>query len=295
MLGNADKTPRSVGTHDGTFHADEVTACALLILFDKIDQDKVTRSRNPERLARCEFICDVGGIYDPARKLFDHHQADYQGPLSSAGMVLKYLKSQGDLKTKEYHFFNHSLIQGIDDHDNGRAVQMPGVCSFSNVISNFAPIANEVSSEEQDAAFKEALKFVLGHLDRLWKRYRYNQECKDLVAASMAESLECLMFERNIPWQDNFFELGGKEHPARFVIMPSGKHWKLRGIPPNEDDRMSVRLPLPEAWAGLIEKDLQVVSGIPGAIFCHKGRFISVWKTKEDAIKALELALKEKK
>ena len=33
--------PRSCGTHDGTFHADEVTACALLILFDLVDEDKV--------------------------------------------------------------------------------------------------------------------------------------------------------------------------------------------------------------------------------------------------------------
>jgi uncharacterized UPF0160 family protein len=33
------------------------------------------------------------------------------------------------------------------------------------------------------------------------------------------------------------------------------------------------------------------VCGIEGAIFCHKGRFISVWKTKEDALKAAEKAL----
>ena len=30
--------PRSFGTHDGSFHADEVTACALLLLFDLIDR-----------------------------------------------------------------------------------------------------------------------------------------------------------------------------------------------------------------------------------------------------------------
>lgn len=50
---------------------------------------------------------------------------------------------------------------------------------------------------------------------------------------------------------------------------------------------MKVRLPLPAEWAGLIEKELKEVSGITGAIFCHKGRFISIWKTKEDAFQAL--------
>jgi len=53
-----------------------------------------------------------------------------------------------------------------------------------------------------------------------------------------------------------------------------------------------VRLPLPEEWAGLLEDDLKKASEIPGAIFCHKGRFISVWETKEDAFKALKYILR---
>ena len=104
---------------------------------------------------------------------------------------------------------------------------------------------------------------------------------------------ECLIFEQSMSWLEGFFELGGSEHRARFVIMPSGKHWKLRGIPPTYEDRMSVRLPMPQEWAGLLEKDLKKVSGIEGAVFCHKGRFISVWETKKDAIEALEYTLKQ--
>ncbi len=72
--------------------------------------------------------------------------------------------------------------------------------------------------------------------------------------------------------------------------MPSGKYWKLRGIPPNAEDKMKVRQPLPEEWAGLLEEDLKKITGIPGALFCHKGRFISVWKTKSDALNAFEKA-----
>jgi uncharacterized UPF0160 family protein len=73
--------------------------------------------------------------------------------------------------------------------------------------------------------------------------------------------------------------------------MPAGNSWKLRGIPPSLSDRMRVRTPLPEAWAGLMDDSLLEVCGIPGAVFCHKGRFISVWKTKEAALKAAEKAL----
>jgi uncharacterized UPF0160 family protein len=77
--------------------------------------------------------------------------------------------------------------------------------------------------------------------------------------------------------------------------MPSGEHWKLRGIPPNNEQKMLVRMALPEEWAGLIDDELKRVSGIPGAIFCHKGRFISVWESKDDALKALDITLKRGK
>jgi uncharacterized UPF0160 family protein len=100
------------------------------------------------------------------------------------------------------------------------------------------------------------------------------------------------MFDQNLPWLEIFFELNGVDHDALFVIMPSGNHWKLRGIPPSYEDRMKVRLPQPQEWAGLLDEELKKVSGIPGAVFCHKGRFISVWETREDALKALEYTLK---
>lgn len=285
------KVPRSVGTHDGTFHADEVTACALLLLFNLIDSDKIARTRDLDELSKCEFVCDVGGIYDPDRKLFDHHQVEYDGNLSSAGMILLYLKTTAVLSPKEYQFFHHSLMMGVDAHDNGKDPQIPGLCTYSNVISNFTPIHHDVEDSLQDEAFFEALSFALGHLKRLWDRYKYTQSCRQIVERTMSSKNDCLVFEHSIPWMDSFFDLGGVNHPAKFVIMPSGKHWKLRGIPPNLEDKMKVRFPLPVEWAGLLDEDLKRVSKIPGAIFCHKGRFISVWETKEDAIKALEYTL----
>jgi uncharacterized UPF0160 family protein len=285
--------PRSVGTHDGTFHADEVTACAFLVLFDIVDRNKIIRTRNHESLERCEYVCDVGGIYDPSRKLFDHHQHEYEGNLSSAGMVLLYLKDSNIINRHAYDFFNHSLILGVDAHDNGRDPQIPGLCTYSHIISNFMPIPHDAEPAVQDQAFFEALGFVSAHLQRLWQRYLYINSCRQNVIEAMARDKICLMFDKSIPWMDTFFELEGVKHTAQFVIMPSGQHWKLRGIPPNADQKMQVRYPLPMEWAGLLDKELQNVSGIPGAIFCHKGRFISVWETRDDALKALEYTLKQ--
>ncbi len=291
MSKNEEKVPRSVGTHDGPFHADEVTACALLALVGRIDPHKIRRTRDPKVLATCDYVCDVGGHYDPKERFFDHHQADYIGPMSSAGMVLAYLREQGDLTQEEYEFFNSKLVQGVDAHDNGHDVKVEGMLTFSNMLSYYTPVPYDVDETTFDKSFFEAFDLVLGLLQRMRRRFAYVHECGQIVAKAMESGKECLLFDRGIPWQESFFAFGGEEHPARFIIMPSGKHWKLRGIPPNEERRMEVRQPLPERWAGLLAKELKKVSGISGAIFCHKGRFISVWETKEDALKALSYIL----
>src|SRR5262249_26874106 len=144
----------------------------------------------------------------------------------------------------------------------------------------------------QNASFQEALDFATGHFKRLLQRLNYIAKCKDQVAAAMQSGKLYLLFDQALPWQENFFDLGGEHHPALFVIMPSEGHWKLRGIPPNRENKMQVRRPLPKEWAGLRDEQLKQVSGIEGAIFCHKGRFISVWETKEDALQALEKVMK---
>lgn len=285
------KKTRSVGIHDGTFHADEVTACALLVVFNLIDIDKIVRTRHPEKLAACEFVCDVGGVYDPQLKLFDHHQASYQGQLSSAGMVLRYLLDQDELSRELFDHLNQSLIFGVDAHDNGRSTQEKGVCSFSHVIANFNPIGYDATSNQLDLAFYEALHFAIGHLRRFIERFHYNLSCRAVVREAMERGKLCLFFDHPLPWIESFFAQGGAEHPALFVVMPAAEHWKLRAVPPDYEHRMQVRLPLPEKWAGLLGDELKLASGIKGAVFCHKGRFTSVWETREAAIEALKQVL----
>ena len=154
----------SLGVHDGTFHADEVTACALLILFDKIDEKKIVRTRDLEVLAKCNYVCDVGGVYDPAKKRFDHHQSDYTGSLSSAGMVLEYLHAEGVLDHPTHAFLKNHLVDGVDSIDNGAYTPPSGLCTFSSVVSEFMPIDHEASREDHDAAFFKALQFVKRHI-----------------------------------------------------------------------------------------------------------------------------------
>jgi uncharacterized UPF0160 family protein len=204
-------------------------------------------------------------------------------------MILAYLKDSEKLNELEYTIFLNALIQGVDAHDNGIETAQPGTATYSAIISNFMPINHEATPAELNQAFNDALDFALGHLKRMRERMRYILSCREEVKKAMQKGKEVLVFSKPMPWMDAFFEMGGENHPAEFVIMPSGSHWKLRGIPPNLANKMKVRRPLPKAWAGLLDEDLKKASGIAGAIFCHKGQFISVWETKKDAEKALEI------
>ncbi len=204
---------RSIGTHDGSFHADEVTACALLVTFGLADEDKIMRSRDPKILNGCEYVCDVGGIYDPSKKRFDHHQSEYTGDMSSAGMILLYLKEQGIIDGATYDFLNNSLIRGVDAHDNGKVTSQIGTCTFSHVVSNFVPAVYDPPGDVQTKAFFEALDFVIGHLKRLWKDFSYIHACREKVADSMKKKEKFLYFEEAMPWMDSFFEMGGKTIP----------------------------------------------------------------------------------
>jgi len=71
----------------------------MKILMDGRGWDyEIIRSRNPKILDTCDYVIDVGYVYDPLNGKFDHHQElccetfddAYKTPLSSAGMIYKY-------------------------------------------------------------------------------------------------------------------------------------------------------------------------------------------------------------
>jgi uncharacterized UPF0160 family protein len=277
----------SFGTHDGHFHADEITACSLLIVFELIHPDQIIRTRDLQQLALCEYVCDVGGIYDPTTKRFDHHQQEYKESLSSAGMVLQYLKDEEIITEEVYDYLNDSFVKGVDLHDNGLFSSEIGHLTFSGIIHTFNPVDHV---KDMKPYFLAALTFTIDLIRRLMKKYEHIAECREVIAEGMKAQAKLLVYDKAMPWMDTFFKLDGEMHPAEFLIMPSGENeWKLRGIPPTRDDLMAVRKKQPADWAGKKNEELVAITGIKGAMFCHKQRFISIWRTKEDALKAYEL------
>lgn len=69
-----------LGTHDGSFHCDEALAIYMLRTLPQYSQATLRRTRDASLLDQCDIVVDVGGVYDPQRHRYDHHQRYAQGP-----------------------------------------------------------------------------------------------------------------------------------------------------------------------------------------------------------------------
>jgi uncharacterized UPF0160 family protein len=77
MMMSLPHSTKVIGTHSGTFQADEALGAWLLRQLPTYYNSPVIRSRDPDVLATCDIVIDIGGIYDHTKLLYDHHQRDY--------------------------------------------------------------------------------------------------------------------------------------------------------------------------------------------------------------------------
>ena len=66
FMANPGDSPKTIITHDGKFHADDVFAVATLLLILRRESPSVSivRSRDSALVARADFVIDVGGQYN---------------------------------------------------------------------------------------------------------------------------------------------------------------------------------------------------------------------------------------
>jgi len=280
--------PLRVVTHDGSFHADDVLAFALIRAFRDPGAELV-RTRDRDRIAAADVAIDVGDEYDPARWRFDHHQASYQGHLSSAGMVLAWLEAEGSLSHELGATLRGQLVDFVDAVDNGRVTGHEHVPTFSQVISDIGENANELA--EYDHWFLRAASFAEDYVRGIVASHEKTKAAARAVKHAMdeaeAEGRAVLFLDRHLKWKRAYFEQGGVDHPSDFVLFPGDGDWRVTAIPPSHGS-FDKKRPLPETWAGLRDEDLAAVTGVPGSKFCHKNRFIAVFATREAAVATLE-------
>ncbi len=278
----------TVGTHSGTFHADDVLAFSLIRSF--VDEEAVVvRTRDAERLDACDIVVDVGGVFDPESLRFDHHQGTYLGPRSSAGMVLDWLESSGRVAPDLATHLRDRVVEYVDAVDTGREAPRVDVPCFARMVEAIG-LGCE-GAEAQLAAFWKASDVGLLLLEGLTRGHARIAEARAHVAERMAEAVRAgssvIELDRYVPWKPAYFALGGETHPTDYVLFPSDDAtWKLIAIPPTLG-QFEQKRPLPASWAGKLNEELSAATGVEGSVFCHKNRFIAVFRSREGALDAL--------
>ncbi len=287
-------------THNGKYHPDEVFACAtlLLMLERRGLRGTIIRTRDESFIEKADFVCDIGNVYDPSRQRFDHHQPEGAGerngiPYASFGLVWKEYGEQLCGSKSVADQIDLEMVQGIDASDNGIQVytkQFPnvGVYTFSDIISSFRPSWKE--SFDVDEAFAKAVTLAKECLSREIVKLRDKQEAVSLVEGyyRQAEDKRLIFLETYVPWSD---VITAYTEPL-FVISENAKehNWALMTVR-NPETPFVNRKDLPAPWAGLRNEALAAVTGVPDALFCHKGLWLVTAKTREGIMKLAKIAL----
>ncbi len=282
----------TIATHNGNFHADDVfSIAALRQVFPSF---KLVRTRDADVIARADIVLDVGGEYDADAGCFDHHQRGGAGerengiPYSSFGLIWqKYGLEICNGNQRLANAIDAGLVSTIDADDCGYGERPEGI-SLSRTVSMFNPTWQEES--DFDAGFDEAVEFAARLLTRFIASASAGINAKSIVAEAIenAEDPRVIVLEKYIPWKKTILK---NSEEALYVLYPSQTgQWRIQTVPV-EQASFDNRKPLPKAWAGLNNKELQEVTGVDDAMFCHNGLFIAGAESFEGTMKMATIAL----
>ena len=280
-------------THAGNFHADDVFGTVLMErLFGDIT------------LIRLNDYHDDGTkiAYDIGLGKFDHHGADFDKKRDNGihycgfGLLwqaygLEYLKKEKiENPEKVFEVIDELLVIGIDAFDNGEyTVDAPfNVYTLSSLIEQFRPKIGRNENENEcflkavsfaDTIFEQILKDAVGKVYAMREIEKKEKDIKDKI----------LVLDEYIPYEYALFKLG---LDVDFVVYPSNRGCYAAHTVPTKYKGFTPKIPFKKEWAGLRDEELQKISGIKTAQFCHKKLFLATAQTKEDAIEFIYKTLK---
>ena len=288
---------KTIVTHSGAFHADDVFAVATLQLVFGVEEVTVVRSRDEGVMTAADIVVDVGGIYDVATQRFDHHQigAPVRAngiPYAAFGLVWQTYGEQVGGLLAVATALEKKIVLAVDADDNGitltdvRDSDIPPF-ELAQVIRSFVP--ERGSDANIDEAFLEAVVFARGLLSRLIVKKTASLAMEAVVAANYAAAVD----KRVLVFTESVAAGACIDYPdVMVVVMPDNpainQNW-LASTVRVAHDTFDARACFPEAWRGLRDAELVAASGIPDAVFCHKAGFMFVAGSKEGAMMAAEM------
>jgi len=287
-------------THNDRFHADDVFATAVMQIMYGNDM-RVVRTRDEDIINSADIVYDVGSIYDADKNRFDHHQQSFAEarengiPYAAFGLVWKKWGALICGSEGAANIVDKKLVQVIDAGDNGFETHKKKHEDYTSysvdwMIKGFGPSWKEDKDFDYDTAFFKAVDFAKPVLEREIKLAQDKMEAIPIVekAYEDAEDKRIIIFDRFVPRGDT---LNKHTEPA-FVISPEpdSDRWRMIAI---QEEGFVNRIDPPKEWRGLYDEELQKVSGVKDAVFCHRSGFLTIAGSFDGIMKMAKIALGE--
>lgn len=271
-----ENVPKRAFTHRGKFHSDDVFSAALLTYLNP--NIEIIRGYNiPE---------DFDGIvFDIGEGKYDHHQQgaevrDNGIPYAAFGLLWRDFASL-ILGQSDAEFFDKSFVQNLDYSDNTGAYH-----EIAEIISTFNPNWDEEA--DYDKRFHEAKEFALTILTKKFNFIKSINRAEEFVKDAIKKTdNKILQLSKRAPWKNH---IDGTD--IEFVIYPSDRGgYNAQGVPVSSGNT-TLKIPFPKEWRGKRTDELSKISGVETLSFCHNSGFLITAGTKEDVIKACNIASK---
>ncbi len=160
------------------------------------------------------------------------------------------------------------------------------------MLSDALKILNPSFDEDYDfdQAFMDATPIAQSFLNRYLARYKaeVTAEAKFLAAYQGSADKRYVVLERFIPAGRQVERL----KDLLFIVFydKDKDQWTLRTVK-EERGAYSSRKALPSNWGAKSDNELQAVSGVEDALYCHASLWIAGAKSKEGILSMLRLAL----
>lgn len=231
---------KRIGTHSGNFHCDEALACGMLLcLPDWQGKVELIRTRDGPTLDKCDIVADVGGVYDPAKHRYDHHQREFSDTMTELEKTIK-LSSAGLV----YRHHGKDFLRVLRD---AVASEAPKGCEpipdslfdklykkvYSGFIEHIDGIDNGVNQFDgkQNYSVPTTLSARVGHLNPRWNEDFAAHEGGEegLRNARFREAMKLALREI----MDSFKDMALSWWPARAIVENALKTEARKAVHPS--------------------------------------------------------------
>lgn len=287
-------------THGGLFHADEVMATAILIMYNTLYDKKGLSLYRAKSTAELKDAPSDAIIYDIGFGVYDHHQCDHRTrpngiPYASAGLIWRSfgpaICSKIGALESEFDRIDHIIIQGIDARDNG-VLNNRDIAEYtiSSILFSFNPIFEDI--EDENLRFTNAVRMAFMILSNILyhsmkrnksRSYIFDQINDTTNIIHINTKSHILVLDKYVAWKETALDLI-IDNDIKIIIYPSrrkGYQWQLVPKTPNTFETF---VECPENLRGLRDEECQIAFDVTDAIFTHNTGFCGAAESLDGCI-----------